>query len=147
MKIFVGSDHNGYSLRARIADHLKQLGYEVGDEGDSRPEPNDDYPIFASRVVHAMRAEGNESFGILVCGSGQGMCMAANRFKGIRAALGYDRESARSSRNDDDSNILCLPARTLNDEDALAIVDMWLQTPFAKAARFNRRLIEMDELG
>ena len=81
-----------------------------------------------------------------MCGSGQGMCMAANRFRGIRACLGYDRESVRSARNDDDSNVLCLPANTLEKGELKVIVETWLNTPFANASRFKRRIKELDEL-
>lgn len=147
MKIFVGADHNGYQLRRSLIDHLQQAGYDVHDDGDSKLDPQDDFPVFAARVVQdVLSHDGPDNRGILICGSGQGMCMAANRYKGIRAAFGYDRESARTSRNDDDSNILCLPANVLKSDAAYTIVETWLTTPFAGAARFKRRIKEMDEL-
>ncbi|MFA5003886.1 MAG: RpiB/LacA/LacB family sugar-phosphate isomerase [Candidatus Saccharimonadales bacterium] len=147
MKIYVGADHNGFDLKAQIADHLKRSGYEVVDEGDEQLQPDDDYPQFAGRVVNAMLADGPGVYGILVCGSGQGMCMAANRYKGIRAALCWDIEEARAARNDDDSNVLCLSSRYTKPEDALAILQTWLNTPFAGAPRFKRRIQQLDELG
>lgn len=147
MQIFVGADHQGFQLKSRLVTLLKRHGYEVADEGDEKLDPNDDFPVFAGRVVGAVLASNdNDARGILVCGSGQGMCMAANRFKGIRACLAYDRESARSSRNDDDSNVLCLPASVLKTEDAGSIVQTWLDTPFAAAPRYVRRIKELDEL-
>lgn len=148
MKIFIGADHRGYELKEKLEQMLQQLGHEVVDQGDDHPDPDDDFPVFAAKVVHAMQASSEpEPRGILLCGSGQGMCMAANRFKGIRAALGYSVTSARASRNDDDSNVLCLPADVLKDGDVINIVQTWLNTPFAGAARFIRRNKELDNMG
>jgi ribose 5-phosphate isomerase B len=147
MKIYIGADHNGFERKAQLTEYLRRSGYEVVDEGDKTLHPLDDYPQFAARVVSAMRADnGPDTRGILICGSGQGMCMAANRFKGIRAALAFDQEEARSARNDDDSNVLCLSARSLDFDTTLGIVHAWLMTPFAGANRFKRRIAEMDEL-
>jgi ribose 5-phosphate isomerase B len=148
MKVFIGTDHNGFHLKEKLVEHLEKAGHEIVDVGDAQLDPNDDFPIFAKKTVVAMLAsDEKDPRGILICGSGQGMCMAANRFKGIRAALLYDRESARSSRNDDNSNVGCLPAKVLSDEQAGLIIDTWLNTPFAEADRFKRRIREMDELG
>lgn len=148
MKIYIGADHNGFDLKADIIQHLKLSGYEVVDEGDVAKNPDDDYPQFAAKVVHAMLAsEETHPIGILICGSGQGMCMSANRFKGIRACLCWSVDEARAARNDDDSNILCLPARYLQTAEAITILQAWLNTPFAGAPRFVRRMQEMDQLG
>jgi len=148
MKIFIGSDHNGYHLKSKIKDLLVHNGHEVIDLGDKTLDPKDDFPVFASKVVAAMlSSDENEPMGILVCGSGQGMAMAANRFKGIRASVVWDQLEARMSRNDDDSNVLCLPARVISEHNALDIVDTWLNTPFAGATRFVRRNKELDNLG
>ncbi len=119
----------------------------VADEG-GKHQPEDDFPQFAGKVCHAMLSDKDfeQTRGILICGSGQGMAMAANRFRGIRAVLAYNQESARSSRNDDDSNVLCLPARTLDYDQVMGILHTWLMTPFAAAPRFKRRIREMDEL-
>ncbi len=145
MKIFIGADHNGYHLREALIGYLKRAGHDVMDDGDKKLDPNDDFPIFTQKVVADVLSAGDNARGILVCGSAQGMCMAANRFKGIRAAIGYDREAARAARNDDNSNVLCLPARVLEQDEAYTIVDMWLDTPFEAAPRFVRRLKEIDE--
>lgn len=146
MKVYIGADHNGFHLKAALVQFLKQAGYEVVDDGDKQLDPNDDFPVFTTKVVKdILSGPDAEAKGVLVCGSGQGMCMAANRFKGIRAAVGYDREAARAARNDDNSNVLCLPARVLEQDEAYDIVQTWLQTPFAGAPRFVRRLKEIDE--
>ncbi len=147
MKVYIGADHNGFRLRNSLIEYLRRAGYDVIDDGDARLNPDDDFPVFAQRVVNDMLVSDDaESKGILICGSGQGMCMAANRFKGIRALLGYDRESVRSARNDDDANILCLPANILEKDNANMLVETFLNTPFAGAPRFVRRIKELDEL-
>jgi ribose 5-phosphate isomerase B len=149
MKIFIGADHNGFQLRNMIVQYLRKAGYDVQDDGDVQLDPNDDFPIFAQKVVADMlSSDDKDPRGILICGSGQGMCMAANRFKGIRAALGYDKEAARSSRNDDDSNVLCLPARLIQQDKTAVnvLIETWLNTPFAGAPRFVRRIQEMDNI-
>ena len=148
MKIYLGADHNGFELKARLASFLRARGHEVVDEGARELKPEDDYPQFAARVVSALQADDNpEARGLLICGSGQGMAIAANRFKGIRATLCWDTQEARMSRNDDDSNVLCLPSRLLSEKQAESITHTWLSTPFAKAPRFVRRIKELDELG
>ena len=148
MKIFIGADHNGFALKRQLTEQLTRAGYEINDAGDTEFKQEDDFPQFAERAVRAMMASGDpDARGILICGSGQGMCIAANRFKGIRASLVWDTEEARAARNDDDSNIICLPARTLNAQTALPIVEKWLVTPFAGAPRYKRRIAELDGLG
>lgn len=149
MRIYLGADHNGFNFKTQLRAYLEKSGYEVVDEGDVSLKPEDDFPQFAGKVVHAMRGDKNpdEARGILVCGSGQGMCMAANRFRGIRACLAFDQEEARSARNDDDSNVLCLSARYVDFDTTLGIVHTWLITPFANAPRFKRRIAELDDIG
>jgi ribose 5-phosphate isomerase B len=147
MKIYIGADHNGFAMKAELIDYLRRIGYDVVDEGAAALQPYDDFPQFAGHVVKALLTSSDkDARGILICGSGQGMCMAANRFKGIRASLVWDIQEARAVRNDDDSNILCLPARILKTERANMIVNTWLTTPFADATRFKRRIKEMDGL-
>jgi ribose 5-phosphate isomerase B len=147
VKIYIGADHNGFLMKRELVEHLRRSGHEVVDEGDKALSGDDDFPQFAARVVNAMLSSSDsDPRGILICGSGQGMAMAANRFKGIRASLVWDVEEARMSRNDDDANVLCLPSRILRSDKANAIVSTWLATPFAGAPRFIRRIKEMDEL-
>lgn len=147
MKIYVGADHNGFALSRSLIDYLRRAGYDVHDDGGEQLNPDDDFPVFAAKVVHDMlSSEDNDVRGILICGSGQGMCMAANRFRGIRALLGYDRESIKSARNDDDANVLCLPAKTLEKDSVNMLVETFLNTPFSHIGRFQRRIKELDEL-
>lgn len=148
MKIFVGADHNGFDMKQGLIEALRRSGHEVTDQGDQARDPQDDFPQFAEQVVRALKSAADpDARGILICGSGQGMCMAANRFKGIRASLIWDVAEARAARNDDDSNVLCLPARSIALDEAARIAEAWLATPFAGAARFKRRISEMDNLG
>lgn len=148
MKIFLGADHNGFDMKEALLKALRRSGHDVADEGDTARDPADDFPQFAAHVVQAMRQTADQDAkGILICGSGQGMCMAANRFKGIRASLIWSVDEAHAARNDDDSNVLCLPARSIHTEEAIRIAEAWLATPFAGAARFKRRINELDNLG
>ncbi len=148
MKLFIGADHNGFEFKQQVADFLRRSGHEVIDEGDVKLTPDDDFPEFASRTVSAMLGSTEtDPRGILICGSGQGMCIAANRFKGIRACLCLDAAEARIARNDDDCNILCLPARLMSAAQAEPIITAWINTPFAEAPRFKRRIQQLDTLG
>ena len=147
MKLFIGADHNGFELKRILVESLSRSGYEVVDTGDTELRPDDDFPQFAEKAVRALlQADEPAAKAILICGSGQGMCMAANRFKGIRASLIWDVAEARAARNDDDSNVLCLPARSVSAEEAVYITEAWLATPFAGASRYKRRIKELDQL-
>ncbi len=149
MKIYLGSDHRGFLLKEKVFAYLAKNGYDVEDVGGVELNPDDDFPQFAQAA--ALKLIGDDSKdprAILICGGGQGMCMAANRFKGIRASVIWDAFEAKMTRNDNDSNVLCLPARILEDDEAAwkGIIETWLNTPYANAPRFNRRNAQLDEL-
>lgn len=147
-KIYIGADHAGYELKTTLAEYLRRGGYEVIDEGDDAKHPDDDFPQFAARVVQGMAGDpSSHVVGILISGSGQGMAMAANRFKGIRACVGWNQETVRRVRNDHDSNVLCLPAQLMDFEQVVGVVQTWLVTPFAGAPRYKRRIEILDQLG
>lgn len=147
MKVFLGADHNGFEYKQQLAKALQLAGHDVVDDGDTELKADDDYPQFAGKVVNELLASNDpEARGILVCGSGQGMCIAANRFKGIRAALCWNQAEARAARNDDDCNILCLSSRYTSLDEAGSIMAAFLSTPFAGAPRFSRRIQQLDEL-
>ena len=147
MQVFVGADHAGFQLKSTVMAHLSKRGINVEDDGDRELDPGDDYPQFAFTVAtKVLGSEDDDPRGILLCGSGQGMCIAANRVRGIRAALCWSEDIARETRNDNNSNVLCIPARTLTEEEALRIIDVWLDTPFSGAARHIRRINEIEEL-
>ena len=149
MKIILGSDHQGFDLKQALFAWLSKEGYDVEDVGDKRPDPADDYPQFAQLACLRLLGDDNEDVRvILICGGGQGMAMAANRFKGIRASVIWDAFEAKMTRNDNDSNVLCLPSRILENDakEWQDIIETWLKTPFANADRYKRRNRQIDEL-
>ncbi len=143
MKIIVGSDHGGFSLKTIIAAHLEQQGIAVEDVG-CYSEDSCDYPVIAKEVAKKVLLEAGR--GILVCGTGIGMSIAANKFKGIRASLCSDTYSARMTRKHNNSNVLCLGERVIGPGLALDIVDEWLVTDF-EGGRHERRvnMLELEE--
>jgi len=146
MKIFIGGDHNGFHMKEKVHAYLSKRDYDVEDVGDRELNPEDDFPVFAQRAAIKVLGE-EDARAILLCGGGQGMSMAANRFRGIRASVVWDEHEAKMTRNDNDSNVLCLPSRLFDDnDDWQAILDTWLTTPFAAADRYKRRNRELDEL-
>lgn len=149
MKIYLGADHQGFAMKEHVFAYLAKRGYEVEDVGGKELDPNDDFPEFAQMAALKVLGETDpDPRAILLCGGGQGMCMAANRFSGIRASVIWDAYEAKMTRNDNDSNVLCLPSRVLGDDEKAwqDIIDTWLETPFAGAARFKRRNAQIDEI-
>lgn len=146
MKIFLGADHNGFHLKAQVFAYLSKREFDVEDVGDREFDAGDDFPEFAQMAAIKVLGE-DDARAILICGGGQGMCMAANRFRGIRASVIWDEYEAKMTRNDNDSNVLCLPSRILEKDSAewQAIIDTWLETPFASAERYRRRNRQLDE--
>ena len=135
-KITIGSDHGGFNLKNEIIKHLTTLGYEVDDKGCYSAE-SCDYPVIAKKVSEAVLADNGR--GILVCGTGIGMSITANRFEGIRASHCTDTYSAKMTRKHNDSNILCLGERITGLGLALDIVDIWLNTEF-EGGRHKKRI-------
>lgn len=150
MKIYLGSDHAGFHLKEKVFAYLAKAGYDVEEVGEHGLHPDDDYPEFAQEAALKIIGDvDDDARAILLCGGGQGMAIAANRFRSIRASVVWDAHEAKVTRNDDDSNILCLPARLLEHEDDAVwhgIVETWISTPFAHAARFKRRIAQIDEV-
>ncbi len=143
MRIAIGADHGGFELKKRILEYLNEAGHSVVDLGADSPEPVD-YPDYAKAVAEAI-LQGKAELGILVCGSGVGASIAANKFPGIRAALCHDTYSARQSREDDDANILCLGARVIGPALALEVIRTFLGSRFSEAERHRRRLAKIAE--
>jgi ribose 5-phosphate isomerase B len=137
VKIAVGSDHRGYEAKRRIVSLLQQLGHEVLDKGAEGPE-SVDYPDFAFQVARAV-GEKEVDRGILICGTGIGMCIAANKVPGVRAAPCHDSITAEMSRRHNDANVLCLSADLLGDELIDRMVRIWLETDF-EGGRHARRV-------
>ncbi|OGW27796.1 MAG: ribose 5-phosphate isomerase B [Nitrospirae bacterium GWC2_57_13] len=141
MRIAIGADHGGFHLKTEIADFLKKSGHDVADLGAHSEEPSD-YPDFARAVAKTLRA-GKADRGILICGSGVGASVAANKFHGIRAAVCHDTFSARQGVEDDDMNVLCLGARIIGPELARELVRTFLAALFSGEERHRRRLAKV----
>src|SRR5437588_9376114 len=137
MKIAIGSDHRGYDAKRRLLPLLQQLGHEVLDLGPEGSE-SVDYPDFAFQVARAV-GEGRVERGILICGTGIGMCIAANKVAGVRAAPCHDSITAEMSRRHNDSNVLCLSADLLGEELIERMIRIWLETDF-EGGRHARRV-------
>ena len=138
MKIAVASDHAGFPLKSRIIAELQQEGHEVTDLGTNSTDPVD-YPDYARAVAESILSRRVER-AVLVCGSGAGACVAANKFRGIRAATCHDSFSARQCVGDDDVNVLCLGARVIGPELAVDVVRDYAGARFSGAERHRRRL-------
>ena len=139
MRIAVAGDHAGYPLNVRVAEELRQAGHEVTDFGTHDGSVPDDYPDYAKQVGEAVQTNAAE-IGILVCGSGVGAAVAANKLRGIRAALCGDTYSAHQSREHDDCNVLCLGSRVTGVELALEIFRSFVAAKFSGEERHRRRL-------
>lgn len=143
MKIAIGSDHAGYRYKEEIKSFLLEEGYEVQDFG-THSEESVDYPLFIRPVAEAV-ASGDCERGIVLGGSGNGEAMAANRVRGARCALCWNEESARLGRQHNDANMISLGQRMMSLEDALEIVQIWLDTPF-EGGRHIRRIQLLDQM-
>jgi ribose 5-phosphate isomerase B len=139
MRVAFASDHAGWPLRARIFDELAAGGHELVDVGSAERVPGDDYPDAAAAVADAV-VMGRAERGVLVCGSGVGACVAANKVRGIRSGMCHDSFSARQGVEDDNMNILCLGARVIGEELAAELVRDFLGARFSGAERHRRRL-------
>ena len=143
MRIAVGTDHRGFDIRAKVVELLRQLGHEVIDVGTFSPEAVD-YPDIAADVAHKV-SRGEVDRGVLVCGTGLGMCIAANKVRGVRAAPCHDDLTAEMSRRHNDSNVLCLSADLLGERLIDRMIEIWLTTPF-EGGRHARRVEKITEL-
>ncbi len=143
MKIAIGSDHAGFDAKEELKPLLASLGHEVVDEGTYDRERTD-YPDYAHKVAKAV-VKGEADRGIVVCGTGIGVCIAANKVRGVRAALVYNDASAALSREHNDANVLCLGARTMTGEERERYAKIWLETGF-DGGRHARRLEKMEKV-
>lgn len=145
MTIYLGSDHGGFAHKQAILAHLQAAGREVVDCGSHRLEPADDYTDFSLAVAQAVAAQPG-SRGILLCRSGEGMEMVANKVAGIRAALVWDRRIAQETRRDNDANVMVLPADFITSEQAVNLSDQFLETEFSGEERHLRRLEKLHQI-
>jgi len=143
MKVCFGADHGGYRLKEVLLKYARELGYECIDFG-TFSEDSVDYPDFAIKVALAV-SRGEADRGVLICGTGIGMCICANKIKGIRASLCHNEYTARMSRLHNDANVLCLGGRVLGEEVAKGILKVWLETEF-EGGRHLRRIMKIHKL-
>jgi ribose 5-phosphate isomerase B len=143
--IFLGADHRGLRLKEKAKRFLINKNFKVKDMGAYTFNPEDDYPDFAHKV--AQRVSEGLGIGMLFCGSGEGMTIAANRYPFVRASLVWNQEVARRSRWDNDANILVVPASLIKEEELEPIINVWLNTPFSKAEKHLRRIKKLERKG
>ncbi len=141
-RLVIGSDHGGFELKEKLKTMMAKDGYELEDVG-THSSVSTDYPIYVKAVVKSVLS-GKFNKGILICGTGLGVCIAANRYKGIRAALCNTKELAEMAAMHNNANILCLGGRTTNADTALEIIKTWLTTPF-EGGRHEKRINMLDE--
>ena len=147
MVIYLGSDHRGFALKESVKEYLKQNGYEVVDLGALALDENDDYPDYAAAVAARVSSDAyGASRGIVICGSGIGVCVVANKYPNVRAGLVTSSDQAYLAKNDDDINVLCLASDFTEDMTAKMIVASWLQTAFSGDERHKRRLRKIQEI-
>ncbi len=143
LKVAVGADHGGFALKSELVPWIRELDYEVADLGAHSFQPDDDYPDFAEDVARSV-AEHRADRGIVICGSGVGASIAANKVQGARAALCHDTYSARQGVEHDDMNVLCLGARVIGPELAKELVRAFLLADFLDERRLRRRVDKVN---
>lgn len=144
--IYIASDHGGYKLKSLVAKFLKSKKIAFKDLGPDKFKDGDDYPDYAAKVAKQVSKNPMQDMGILMCRSGQGVCIVANKFKNVRAALVWNIDQARLSRNDDMANVLCLPSDFISPYVAEHIVQVWLATQYSKEERHMRRIKKISEI-
>ena len=144
MKIYLGSDHAGFRLKEKVKRFLDKKNIEFEDLGNLNLERRDDYVDYAVKVSRKVVKE--KSKGILICGSGQGMCIAANKIKGVRAVNVGNLKDAKKTREDNDANVLCLSGSGLSKDKVERIILTWLKTPFSNLSRHKRRIGKIKKL-
>lgn len=146
MRIFIGSDHAGFDLKEKVKRYLEIKRIEYEDLGAKKYEKKDDYPDYAFKVAEKVVNEKNrDSLGILICGTGTGMSISANKAHGARAATVYDSYSAKMSRLHNNANILCLRGKAFPFNKIKKILDIWLRTEFSSDERHKRRLKKIEK--
>ncbi len=145
MVIYIGSDHRGFTLKEGLVSYLKGVGYEVVDCGNTEHNEQDDYVDFASAVARHISRDPNQR-GIVLCGSGVGVSIVANKFSNVRCSLCFSSDQAIAARHDDDANVIAIPADFILGDAAKKMIAVWLQTPFNGGDAYVRRLQKISEV-
>lgn len=144
--IYLAADHGGYKLKEQLKKFLQKQKLGFKDLGPAKFKDGDDYPDFGAKVAKQVAKNPVTNLGILICRSGQGMCIVANKFSGVRAGLVWNKQQAVMSRNDDMTNVLCLPSDFISLTEAQGIVKTWLATPYSTDSRHMRRIRKISNL-
>ena len=143
-RVYIGADHAGFELKEKIKNYLGKSGFDFEDVGGIG-DKTDDYPDFAHKVGNKV-AKDKESFGILVCGTGAGVCIAVNKVKGIRAAQVYDKYTAKRSREHNDANVICFRGKDFDYNKGIKLLDIFLNTKYSNEKRHNRRISKIKRM-
>jgi ribose 5-phosphate isomerase B len=146
MIIYIGADHQGFKMKEQLREYLKEKGYGVIDVGNDHYDEDDDYADFAAEVGKRVSHDYENSKGVVICGSGVGVSVVANKYKNVRAGFALTPDQAFDARNDDDTNVLALAAKYTDPTAAKKILITWLQTPFSGEERHRRRLQKLYEV-
>jgi len=145
MTIFIGADHRGFELKNKIIEYLQEKNIRVEDMGNMEYDPADDYPDPAQKVAQAVLQNPQDFLGIVICGSGVGVSIAANRYRGVRAGLGFDLDQVKHMRKNDQVNVLSLPSDYVDLDKAKQFIDIFLATDPATDEKYLRRSKKLDE--
>lgn len=145
MTIFIGADHRGFELKNKLIEYIQEKNIRVEDLGAFENKPEDDYPDFAQKVAKAVLQNPKEFLGIALCGSGNGIAVSANRFKGIYCGLAFDEAQVKHMRENDHINMLALPSDYIDFEKARRLVDIFLTTKSIQQEKYLRRLKKIDQ--
>ncbi|MCR4264192.1 MAG: RpiB/LacA/LacB family sugar-phosphate isomerase [Candidatus Roizmanbacteria bacterium] len=146
MKVFIAADHRGFQLKEQLKEWLAKKGYDVIDSGNTVYEPLDDYPDFASKAAKGVQKNPEADRGIVICGSGIGVDIVANKFSGVRSSIGLNADHVKHGRENDNINILALPAEHVSLQDAQAMVEALLQTSFKQEEKYIRRQKKIEKI-
>lgn len=145
MKVHIAADHRGFTLKEELKAVISSLGHDLIDHGNTQYEPSDDYPDFSVSAAQAVALD-DEARGIVICGSGVGVCVVANKIPGVRCVLGFNPDQVRHARESDNVTVLALPADYVRLDAAIQLVSIFLETPFAEDSADIRRLKKIANL-
>lgn len=146
MTIFIGCDHRGFDLKNSLIEYLHEKDIRIEDLGNYQLDPEDDFPDYAKKVAQAILQNPEEFLGIVICGSGVGVAIAANRSKGIRCGIGFEESQVKHARENDHVNVLALAADFLNPETAKKLVDAFIESKPKEEQKYLRRIKKLDEV-
>src|SRR3989344_8497547 len=146
MRVYIGSDHRGFYLKEKIAKWLFERKFEYEDMGAEYYNPDDDYTVYAERVASVVKSSSTSARGILLCGSGVGVDVVANKFDRVRASIGKSVEQVKAGRNDDDMNVLVIASDYTKEEEAKEMLQLFLETKFSGKKRFKKRLQDIEKI-